>query len=129
MEFFSCSLWIIERWGCMTLCHYITKKEWWKLLFESMKSSAYHYIFQEEEATRTNDRWCTATVKRLKEVSPLSLKVSLRSVSYKLTPQLDRLQTPWMSEVMIARFEVLFRFAKADFRLLISASFGNIEWL
>ncbi|KAK1400689.1 3-hydroxyisobutyryl-CoA hydrolase-like protein 1, mitochondrial [Heracleum sosnowskyi] len=34
----------------------------------------------EEEATKTNDPWCTATVKRLKEVSPLSLKVSLRSI-------------------------------------------------
>ncbi|XP_017228451.1 3-hydroxyisobutyryl-CoA hydrolase-like protein 1, mitochondrial [Daucus carota subsp. sativus] len=34
----------------------------------------------EDEATKTNDPWCTATLKRLKEVSPLSLKVSLRSI-------------------------------------------------
>ncbi|KAL8154713.1 3-hydroxyisobutyryl-CoA hydrolase-like protein 1, mitochondrial [Apium graveolens] len=34
----------------------------------------------EDEATRTSDPWCTATVKRLKKVSPLSLKVSLRSI-------------------------------------------------
>lgn len=34
----------------------------------------------ESEAARTNDAWCTSTVRRLKEVSPLSLKVSLRSI-------------------------------------------------
>lgn len=34
----------------------------------------------EDEATRTKDPWCTATIKRLKEVSPLSLKISLRSI-------------------------------------------------
>ncbi|CAB4300003.1 unnamed protein product [Prunus armeniaca] len=32
------------------------------------------------EAGRTNDAWCTSTLKRLKEVSPLSLKVALRSI-------------------------------------------------
>ncbi|PON61191.1 Enoyl-CoA hydratase/isomerase, HIBYL-CoA-H type [Parasponia andersonii] len=34
----------------------------------------------ESEAARMNDAWCVSTVKRLKEVSPLSLKVSLRSI-------------------------------------------------
>ncbi|KAI5345098.1 PREDICTED: 3-hydroxyisobutyryl-CoA hydrolase [Prunus dulcis] len=34
----------------------------------------------EWEAGRTNDAWCTSTLKRLKEVSPLSLKVALRSI-------------------------------------------------
>lgn len=34
----------------------------------------------ESEATGTNDTWCNLTVKRLKEASPLSLKVSLRSI-------------------------------------------------
>ena len=36
---------------------------------------------QEREAGRTKDPWCISTLKRLKDVSPLSLKVSLRSVS------------------------------------------------
>ncbi|XP_061996460.1 3-hydroxyisobutyryl-CoA hydrolase-like protein 1, mitochondrial isoform X3 [Rosa rugosa] len=34
----------------------------------------------EIEAGRTKDPWCISTLKRLKEVSPLSLKVSLRSI-------------------------------------------------
>ncbi|KAL5571634.1 hypothetical protein UlMin_021231 [Ulmus minor] len=34
----------------------------------------------ENEAARTCDDWCTSTLRRLKEVSPLSLKVSLRSI-------------------------------------------------
>ncbi|KAM6587374.1 hypothetical protein CsatA_009979 [Cannabis sativa] len=34
----------------------------------------------ENEAARTKDAWCISTAKRLKEVSPLSLKVSLRSI-------------------------------------------------
>ncbi|KAL6499423.1 hypothetical protein OROHE_026086 [Orobanche hederae] len=33
----------------------------------------------ENEAAKTNDVWCLSTLKRLKEVAPLSLKVSLRS--------------------------------------------------
>lgn len=37
--------------------------------------------FQENEAARTNDPWCISTLKRLQDASPLSLKVSLRSVS------------------------------------------------
>ncbi|TQE07050.1 hypothetical protein C1H46_007318 [Malus baccata] len=37
------------------------------------------------EAGRTKDAWCISTLKRLKEVSPLSLKVSLRSVSLSLS--------------------------------------------
>ncbi|CAI0393768.1 unnamed protein product [Linum tenue] len=35
----------------------------------------------ETEASETNDLWCNSTLRRLKECSPLSLKVSLRSVS------------------------------------------------
>ncbi|KAF9600635.1 hypothetical protein IFM89_011218 [Coptis chinensis] len=34
----------------------------------------------ENEAARTNDEWCISTVKKLKEASPLGLKVSLRSI-------------------------------------------------
>ncbi|KAF7825246.1 3-hydroxyisobutyryl-CoA hydrolase-like protein 1, mitochondrial [Senna tora] len=34
----------------------------------------------ESEASQTNDAWCISTIKRLKEASPLSLKVSLRSI-------------------------------------------------
>ncbi|KAL9245257.1 hypothetical protein vseg_018931 [Gypsophila vaccaria] len=34
----------------------------------------------ENEATKTDHAWCASTLKRLKEVSPLSLKVSLRSI-------------------------------------------------
>ncbi|KAI4356694.1 hypothetical protein L6164_000696 [Bauhinia variegata] len=34
----------------------------------------------ESEASQTNDAWCVSTLNRLKEASPLSLKVALRSV-------------------------------------------------
>ncbi|XP_031263735.1 3-hydroxyisobutyryl-CoA hydrolase-like protein 1, mitochondrial isoform X1 [Pistacia vera] len=34
----------------------------------------------EREAAETNDAWCSSTLRRLKEASPLSLKVSLRSI-------------------------------------------------
>ncbi|KAJ7950866.1 3-hydroxyisobutyryl-CoA hydrolase-like protein 1, mitochondrial [Quillaja saponaria] len=34
----------------------------------------------ENEACQTNDAWCISTLNRLKEASPLSLKVSLRSI-------------------------------------------------
>ncbi|XP_070006598.1 3-hydroxyisobutyryl-CoA hydrolase-like protein 1, mitochondrial isoform X1 [Nicotiana sylvestris] len=34
----------------------------------------------ESEAGKTADAWCISTLKRLREVSPLSLKVSLRSI-------------------------------------------------
>uniref|UniRef100_A0A2P2JWN1 3-hydroxyisobutyryl-CoA hydrolase n=1 Tax=Rhizophora mucronata TaxID=61149 RepID=A0A2P2JWN1_RHIMU len=36
--------------------------------------------FLESEASRTADTWCNSTLRRLKETSPLSLKVSLRSI-------------------------------------------------
>ena len=36
--------------------------------------------FQEIESSKTKDPWCISTLKRLKEASPLSLKVSLKSV-------------------------------------------------
>lgn len=34
----------------------------------------------ESEASKTNDAWCSSTLRRLKEASPLSLKVSLKSI-------------------------------------------------
>ncbi|GLT39588.1 hypothetical protein SLA2020_137710 [Shorea laevis] len=34
----------------------------------------------ESEASATNDAWCNSTLKRLREASPLSLKVSLKSI-------------------------------------------------
>ncbi|KAL2477992.1 3-hydroxyisobutyryl-CoA hydrolase-like protein 1 [Forsythia ovata] len=34
----------------------------------------------ENEAAKTNDAWCTSTLTKLKDASPLSLKVSLRSI-------------------------------------------------
>ncbi|GMY23278.1 3-hydroxyisobutyryl-CoA hydrolase-like protein 1, mitochondrial isoform X2 [Fagus crenata] len=34
----------------------------------------------ESEASKTNDAWCSSTLMRLKEASPLSLKVSLKSI-------------------------------------------------
>uniref|UniRef100_A0A5B7BA93 3-hydroxyisobutyryl-CoA hydrolase n=1 Tax=Davidia involucrata TaxID=16924 RepID=A0A5B7BA93_DAVIN len=34
----------------------------------------------ESEAARTHDTWCISTLKKLKDASPLSLKVSLRSI-------------------------------------------------
>ena len=42
---------------------------------------------QESETSKTNDAWCISTLRRLKEASPLGLKVSLKSVS------------PWHSEL------------------------------
>ena len=36
--------------------------------------------FQETESAGTNDPWYTTTLKRLKEASPLSMKVALKSV-------------------------------------------------
>ncbi|KAL5573686.1 hypothetical protein UlMin_023283 [Ulmus minor] len=36
----------------------------------------------ENEAAKTCDDWCTSTLRRLKEVSPLILKVSLRSIRF-----------------------------------------------
>ena len=36
---------------------------------------------QESETARSNQDWCTSALKKLKEASPLSLKVTLRSVS------------------------------------------------
>ncbi|XP_031259970.1 3-hydroxyisobutyryl-CoA hydrolase-like protein 1, mitochondrial isoform X2 [Pistacia vera] len=42
---------------------------------------ATHYSLSEErEGAETNDAWCSSTLRRLKEASPLSLKVSLRSI-------------------------------------------------
>ncbi|CAK7347826.1 unnamed protein product [Dovyalis caffra] len=41
----------------------------------------------EREAAETNDPWCNSTLRRLKEASPLSLKVALRSI------QVGRFQT------------------------------------
>ncbi|KAK2977633.1 hypothetical protein RJ640_020540, partial [Escallonia rubra] len=41
----------------------------------------YAFDFTESEATKTDDAWCISTLKRLKDAaSPLSLKVSLRSI-------------------------------------------------
>jgi 3-hydroxyisobutyryl-CoA hydrolase len=40
---------------------------------------------QEIEASRRKDTWCITTLRRLKESSPLSLKVALRSVSSQST--------------------------------------------
>jgi len=41
----------------------------------------FNNISQESEAARTKDDWCISTVRKLREAPPLSLKVSLRSVS------------------------------------------------
>ena len=38
-------------------------------------------LSQESEATRSNDPWCISTLQKLRQASPLSLKVALRSVS------------------------------------------------
>jgi 3-hydroxyisobutyryl-CoA hydrolase len=43
-----------------------------------------YHCNQESEEARLNEEWCTLALKRLKEASPLALKVSLRSVSSKL---------------------------------------------
>ncbi|KAF9668758.1 hypothetical protein SADUNF_Sadunf14G0036800 [Salix dunnii] len=38
-----------------------------------------NHFSQERGAAETNDPWCSSTIRRLKEASPLSLKVALRS--------------------------------------------------
>lgn len=40
-----------------------------------------HIIIQESKTAGLKDSWCTSALRRLREASPLSLKVSLRSVS------------------------------------------------
>ena len=87
--------------------------------------------FQESEAARTNDTWCLSTVKRLKEVSPLSLKVSLRSVSLSLSVYIVSF---FFDEKRLHRAYGLtncsnngFRYKKVDSRLLISAWSVNTE--
>lgn len=54
-------------------------------LFDACDGKYLCFVFirsQEDEATKTDHAWCASTLKRLREVSPLSLKVSLRSVSF-----------------------------------------------
>ncbi|KAF9595060.1 hypothetical protein IFM89_036519 [Coptis chinensis] len=47
-------------------------------------------FFKENEAARTNNEWCISTVKKLKEASPLGLKVSLRSIREGRNQTLDQ---------------------------------------
>jgi 3-hydroxyisobutyryl-CoA hydrolase len=47
-----------------------------------LKLKRVHLCNQESEAAKLNEEWCTLALKRLKEASPLALKVSLRSVSH-----------------------------------------------
>ncbi|XP_048334618.1 3-hydroxyisobutyryl-CoA hydrolase-like protein 1, mitochondrial isoform X2 [Ziziphus jujuba] len=64
----------------------------------------------EIEAARTNDAWCTSTLKRLREVSPLSLKVALKSgvrarvVDKDLAPKWDPPTLEQVSEDMVDRY-------------------------
>ncbi|XP_042512513.1 3-hydroxyisobutyryl-CoA hydrolase-like protein 1, mitochondrial isoform X1 [Macadamia integrifolia] len=44
----------------------------------------------ESEGTGSNDEWCTSALKKLKEASPLSLKVSLRSIQESRFQSLDQ---------------------------------------
>lgn len=44
----------------------------------------------EKEAANSYDEWCTTTLKKLKEASPLSLKISLRSIREGRFQQLDQ---------------------------------------
>lgn len=44
----------------------------------------------EKEAADSSDEWCTATLKKLKEASPLSLKVTLRSIRDSRFQPLDK---------------------------------------
>lgn len=45
-----------------------------------------YLLSQENEAAETRDEWSITALKKLKEASPLSLKVTLRSVSSQLNP-------------------------------------------
>ncbi|KAK9144364.1 hypothetical protein Sjap_004267 [Stephania japonica] len=65
----------------------------------------------ESEASRSSDEWCTATLKRLKEVSPLSLKLSLKSI------RMGRYQT--LDQCLIREYRmsvrVMTRLVSSDF--------------
>lgn len=51
-------------------------------LFDSMSFLQNEMLFcQEKEAAETCDQWCLTTLRKIREASPLSLKVILRSVS------------------------------------------------
>ncbi|XP_020969138.1 uncharacterized protein LOC107624233 isoform X2 [Arachis ipaensis] len=59
----------------------------WELVLEPLMELLRLVIFascdiEERVASETNDAWCISTLNRLKEASPLSLKVSLRSMSF-----------------------------------------------
>lgn len=54
----------------------VLKSQLWDLIY-----ILNNLFIQESYRIETNDAWCSSTLRRLKEVSPLSLKVSLRSVS------------------------------------------------
>ncbi|RYR12770.1 hypothetical protein Ahy_B04g070136 isoform A [Arachis hypogaea] len=74
----------------------------WELVLEPLMELLCLVIFascdiEERVASETNDAWCISTLNILKEASPLSLKVSLRSVSF------------------------FFLYERVDFKLLISA--------
>ncbi|XP_060175894.1 3-hydroxyisobutyryl-CoA hydrolase-like protein 1, mitochondrial isoform X1 [Lycium barbarum] len=61
----------------------------------------------ESEAAKTADAWCISTLKRLREVSPLSLKVSLRSIRE-------------------GRFQTLDQCIIREYRMTLQAFFGRI---
>ncbi|XP_059297082.1 3-hydroxyisobutyryl-CoA hydrolase-like protein 1, mitochondrial isoform X2 [Lycium ferocissimum] len=61
----------------------------------------------ESEAAKTADAWCISTLKRLREVSPLSLKVSLRSIRE-------------------GRFQTLDQCIIREYRMTLQAFFGHI---
>lgn len=71
---------------------------------------------QESEAASSNEEWCILALKRLKEASPLALKVSLRSVSRSSTTSAV---CPWA--VYWDCFWPWCRYARVDIRHLMSA--------
>ncbi|KAL0866172.1 hypothetical protein Bca101_045290 [Brassica carinata] len=68
-----------EMLACGLATHYISSAEV-PVLEQQLKKLLTDDPSVEVEAGRTKDIWCATTLRRLKETSPLSLKVALRSV-------------------------------------------------
>ncbi|XP_020973244.1 uncharacterized protein LOC110269735 isoform X2 [Arachis ipaensis] len=70
-----------QHWSCLESLLLLP----WELVLEPLMELLFLVIFascdiEERVASETNDAWCISTLNRLKEASPLSLKVSLRSI-------------------------------------------------
>ncbi|RYR19446.1 hypothetical protein Ahy_B03g064215 [Arachis hypogaea] len=67
-----------QHWSCPESLLLLS----WELVLEPLMELLCLVIFTKRVASETNDAWCISTLNRLKEALPLSLTVSLRSVSF-----------------------------------------------